>query len=136
MEQAHIYAYTHECRSKIYSSFIHSRFHIHIEHSYMFIDTLSQHLLFVLYYCTTIDSTIVAHCISSTALHPLSLQVVSGQILVVLHIFTPLTLTVPYTYKISYYRITCCDSLTVQPLGYKVYILIFKILCVLSLYFL
>ena len=86
MEQADIYAYTHECHSKIYSPFIHSRFHIHVaQFIYMFIDTLSRHLLFVLYYCTSIESILFAYCISSTALHPLSLQVVSGHIVVVSH---------------------------------------------------
>src|SRR6185503_20035708 len=74
MEQAHIYAYTHECHSKIYSPFIHSRLHIYIALSYTYIDTLPQHLLFVLYYCSSIDSILVAYCISSTALHPLSLH--------------------------------------------------------------
>src|SRR6478736_2154998 len=94
MEQADIYAYTHECHSKIYSPFIHSRFHIHVaQFIYMFIDTLSRHLLFVLYYCTSIES-ILAYCISSTALHPLSLQVVSGPIVVVLHRFTLLLIDI------------------------------------------
>jgi hypothetical protein len=37
MEQAHIYAYTHECHSIVYSPFIHSRLHIHIAHTYTYI---------------------------------------------------------------------------------------------------
>ena len=54
-------------------SFIHAFTYI-FTFIYMFIDTLSRHLLFVLYYCTSFDSILFAYCISSTALHPLSLQ--------------------------------------------------------------
>ena len=74
-------------------SFIHACICIYSTFIYIYIDTLPQHLLFVLYYCTSIDSILVAYCISSTALHPLSLQVVSGHIVVVIHIFTLLYLS-------------------------------------------
>ena len=43
-------------------------------HRYIYIDTVSHPLEFVLYYCTSIGSTLVAYCISSAALHPLSLH--------------------------------------------------------------
>ena len=69
-------------------SFIHACIYIYSTFIYIYIDTLSHPLSFVLYYCTSIESTLVAYCISSTALHPLSLQVVSGHIHIVLHIFT------------------------------------------------
>src|SRR6476661_6717067 len=68
-------------------SFIHAFTYI-FTFIYICMDTLSHPLSFVLYYCTSIESTLVAYCISSTALHPLSLQVVSGHIHIVLHIFT------------------------------------------------
>ena len=55
-------------------SFIHACICIYSTFIYIYIDTLPQHLLFVLYYCTSIDSILVAYCISSTALHPLSLH--------------------------------------------------------------
>ena len=60
---------------------------------YISIHTASHPLLFVLYYCTSIESTLVAYCISSTALHPLSLQVVSAAIVAVIHIITLLYLS-------------------------------------------
>ena len=81
-----IYMHTHMNVTVKYirPSFIHAFTYI-FTFIYMFIDTLSRHLLFVLYYCTSFDSILFAYCISSTALHPLSLQVVSGHIVVVLH---------------------------------------------------
>src|SRR5437763_513855 len=59
-------------------SFIHACIYIYSTFIYIYIDTLSHPLSFVLYYCTSTESTLVAYCISSTVLHRLSLQVVFG----------------------------------------------------------
>ena len=167
MEQADIYAYTHECHSKIYPPFIHSRFHIHIHihiHVYRYIISTLIIRLILLYiiwlyticllhfeYCAApivLTSGFGAHscCVTQidTTLSPIrnscwyhhtsySRVSVSYTLLLIVPTAT-LTLIVLYTYKISYHRISCCDSLTVRPLGYTVYILIYKILCVRSLY--
>ena len=155
MEQADIYAYTHECHSKIYSPFIHSRFHIHIHihiHVYRYIIATLIIRLILLYiiwlyticllhfeYCAApivLTSGFGAHscCVTHnhTALSRWCVIIVST----IVHPTASLTLIVQYAYKIDYYTITCCDSLTVRPHSYTVYIPVLKILCVLSVYLL
>ena len=70
-----IVRHTHRLMSHFFGSTFHSFIVLSaIAQIYTYIDTVSHPLLFVLYYCTSIESTLVAYCISSTALHPLSLH--------------------------------------------------------------